>query len=191
MTDPFFEQAAKARNRYVAFYRRAIDNLRSAPNFAVELLVQPDVRNTPAPFCLTRLDAIHGRSGEPEIKRIADGFERGAMASFRLSDGLEIRQEDFSWEALRITFSIEAFEIQTLRDWLCKWLDADETREPDSWGLSGVVHDLAWSHKEPDTWCFDLDFGSAPISALQELLTLLSAAGIKGVTVSRHDLEDA
>jgi hypothetical protein len=191
MSDPFFEQAANARDRYISFYRRAIDNLKSAPNFAVELLVQPNGRNTAAPFCLTRLDAIHGSTGEPEIERIADGIERGAMDSFRLSDGLEIRQEDFSWEALRLTFSLKAFQIQTTGDWLRKWLDTDETREPDSWGLSGVVHDLAWSHKEPDAWCLDLDFGSAPLSALQELLTLLSAVGIERVTVSRHDLEDA
>src|SRR6185369_9582641 len=99
MMTPFFEQAAKARDRYVSFYRREIDILRSAPNFAVELLVQPDGRNTPAPFCLTRLDAIHGPIGKSEIKRIADGIERAPMATFRLPDGLEIRQENFSWEA--------------------------------------------------------------------------------------------
>jgi len=191
MTDPFFEQAANARDRYVSFYRRTIGNLRNAPNFAAELLVQPNGRNDPVPFCLMRLDAIHGDTGEPEIKRIADGIERVPMASFVLSDGLEIRQEDFSWEALRLTFSMEAFEVQTVSDWLRKWLDTDETREPDSWGLSGVVHDFAWSHAEPDTWRLDLDFGSAPMSALEELLTLLSAAGVRHVSVSRHDLKDA
>ncbi|MCQ3951379.1 MAG: hypothetical protein DPW14_16345 [Planctomycetes bacterium] len=191
MTEPFFQQAAKLRDRYVSFFRSAIDNLRSSPNFAVELLTQPNGRDTPEPFCLMRLDAIHGLIGKHEIQRIADSLESAPKASFRLSNGLEVRQDDFSWEALRLIFSLDGFEVQTLRDWLLKWLDPEETRKPDSWGLSGVVHDLAWSLTGPDIWCLDLDFGSAPISALEELLTQLSAVGVKRVTVARHDETEA
>jgi hypothetical protein len=191
MTDTFYEQAAIARNRYVSFYHRAIDKLKNAPSFAVELLVQPNGRSTPPPFCFSRMDVVHGSAGEPQIKRIADSVEREFQESFTLSDGLEIQQKSFSWEALRLTFSAEVFEIQTVGNWLRKWLDPDEIFEQDPWGLSGVVHDLAWSYNDPGVWCLNLDLGSAPISALEELFRLLSASGIKRIAVSRHDFEDA
>ncbi len=191
MTDPFLQRAAKLRDRYVSFYRQAIANLGSAPNLAVELLIRPNGRNTPEPFCLTRLDAIHGPVGKPNIDRFADSLECAPKESFMLSDGLEVHQEDFSWEACRFTFSLAEFDVRTLRDWLLKWLDPDETRRPDASGLSSVVHDLAWSQTEPDKWCLDLDFGSAPVSALEELLAQLSSAGVRCVTISRHDRNGA
>jgi hypothetical protein len=191
MTDTFYEQAAIARGRYVSFYRKAISEIKNTPNFAVELLVQPNGRSTPPPFCFSRMDIVHGSACEPQIKRIADSVEIEFEKSFCISGGLEIQQKNFSWEALRLSFSAEAFEIQTVGEWLRKWLDPDEICEQDRWGLSSVVHDLAWSYNEPDRWCIDLDLGSAPISALEELFRLLSASGIKQIAVSRHDFEDA
>jgi hypothetical protein len=189
MTDPFFEQAAVARERYVSFFRQTITQLGSAPNLAVELLVKPNGRDTPPPFCLMRIDAIYGSKENPEIQRIADHVDGQDQESFRLAGGLEILQNAFSWEALALDFSSAAFGVGRLRNWLDRWLDPDEIREPDTWGLSGVLHDVAWSCTENHSWQLHLDFGSAPIAALEELLTLLSDAGVKRITLSRHDLD--
>jgi hypothetical protein len=191
VTAPFLEQAAIARDRYLSFYRRAIEELQGAPHLAVELLLQPNARTTPAPFCLMRVDALLGGASAPEIQRIVDVITQAPLVSFRLPSGLEIRQQAFSWEALRVTFSAPRFQIEALGTWLQTWLDPDEVREPDSSGLSGVMHDLAWSQFEPNTWRLDLDLGSAPLAALEELLDLLSGAGVTSLTLSRHDLDDA
>ncbi|HSY41809.1 MAG TPA: hypothetical protein VLA79_19870, partial [Polyangia bacterium] len=63
-------------------------------------------------------------------------------------------------------------------------------READSAGLSGVVHDLAWA-TEDSTWQLDVDLGSAPVEALEDLLANISAAGVTSVELSRHDGGDA
>ena len=77
-----------------------------------------------------------------------------------------------------------------LEGWLRRWLDPDELRQSDDSGLSGVVHDLAWSPIEANAWQLDLDLGSAPLGALEELLQLLSGEAVTGLTLSRHDLDE-
>jgi hypothetical protein len=190
MTDQFYVQADAARERYVSFYRRAIEQMKGVPNLAVELLVQPSTRNTPRPFCLMRVDAIHGHVQNPTIQHIADSLESPTRLQFRLAGGMQVFQTGFCWEALTITFDADEFEVEVVREWLNRWLDPEETRKPDAWGLSSVVHDLAWS-REKSQWRLKLDFGSAPTEALKELLGLLWVAGIHGVTLSRDDLDDA
>jgi hypothetical protein len=183
MADPFFEQAASCRQRYLSFYRRSIEESKGEPAFAVELLVKPNGRTTPPPFCLMRVDIISGGSTAPEVRRIADAHDEMDSATYQLPNGIQIHQRGFSWEALRLTFSGPRFKIESLESWLTTWLDADEVREPDSSGLSGVVHDLAWT-VEADTWQLDVDLGSAPIEALEGLLADISAAGVTGIELS-------
>jgi hypothetical protein len=187
MTASFHEQAGRRREQYLSFYRHAIEGWRDEAHLAVELLIRPNGRTTPAPFCLVRLDAIFGDPGAPRIQRVADFAEPDNPATFELSSGLKIRQDGFSWEALRLRFTSLRFDVSLLRGWLDSWLDPGEVREPDSSGLSGVVHDLAWSKGEPDTWQLDVDLGSAPIAALEGLLEVLSTAGVTDVRVARHD----
>jgi hypothetical protein len=191
MADTFFEQAARLRHRYLSFYRRSIEELKTEPSFAVELLVRPNGRTTPAPFCLTRIDIISGESAAPQITRIADSLEEtSSNADFQLPSGLQLQQHAFSWEALRLRFSDPRFKIESLQGWLTGWLDVEEVREPDSSGLSGVVHDLAWTTNQ-GTWQLHVDLGSASIDALEELLSCIAAAGVTSVELSRHDTEDA
>lgn len=188
VTEPFFENAAVARDRYVAFFRRVIDqSMAVEPTIAVEILVQPNGRASPPPFCLIRVDVLLGGASAPRIQRVADEIGEELPRRHRLSSGLEVHQTGFSWEALRIVFSAEGFQIDFLRAWLQLWLDPGEVRRPDSSGLCGVVHELAWSYLELDRWQLDVDLGSAPLLALEELMDVLAGAGVRTVAVSRHD----
>lgn len=186
MNEPFLEQAATARDRYIAFLRRAIETWQTE---AVEVLVQLHGRETPSPFCLSRIDAILGTADAPRLQRACDGIAHDPECRFLLGSGIEVQQKSFSWEALQIEFSSREFTIEPLGPWLHRWLDPDETRSAGAVGLSGVVHDLAWSFTEPDVWGLTLDLGSAPIDALSELLDLLARVGVRRITLSRTDLE--
>jgi hypothetical protein len=188
VTESFFELAAFARDRYLRFYREVIEELKGDASLALEVLVQPDERTSPHPFCLTRVDALVGGPQAPRVQRVVDA-RCDDVINVTLASGLEVHQDAFSWEALRLAFSASTFRVETLEAWLRSWLDSDELREPDASGLSGVVHDLAWTQVE-DAWQLHLDLGSAPLAAFQELLGILSAAGVTRVDVSRHDLED-
>jgi hypothetical protein len=191
VVDTFFEQAARRRDRYLSFYRRSIEELKTEPSFGVELLVQPNGRTTPAPFCLMRIDIISGGPATPQIRRIADSVEEtSSSVTFQLPSGVQVQQRAFSWEALRLKFSGPRFKIESLQGWLTRWLDVEEVREPDSSGLSGVVHDLAWT-TDQGTWQLDVDLGSASIEALEDLLSGVATAGVTSIELSRHDLGGA
>jgi hypothetical protein len=151
VTEPFFEHAAIARAGYLSFYRRAVEELNAEPYLALEVLVRPNDRTSPVPFSLTRVDAILGGAEDPRPQRFAEALRSPHAEIFVLDSGLQVDQTSFSWEALRLHFTSEAFRIEILETWLRSWLDSDENREPDSSGLAGVVHDLAWSELEPNT----------------------------------------
>jgi hypothetical protein len=190
VTEPFFEHAATARAGYLSFYRRVVETLNAGPHVALEVLVKPNGRTSPVPFSLTRVDAILGSAEDPRPQRFADELGPSHVEAFVLDSGLQVDQTGFSWEALRLHFTSEAFRVEVLETWLRNWLDPDENREADSSGLAGVVHDLAWIELEPNRWQLDIDLGSAPLEALSELLGILHHVGVTRVAVSRHDADD-
>jgi hypothetical protein len=125
------------------------------------------------------------------MQRIADEFVMDPPSEFAFSRALHVVQDGFSWEALRLALSAPMFNVTLLGPWLQAWLDTAEIRQPDSFGLSGVVHDLAWAQVASSDWILDLDLGSAPLDALRALLDLVASTGARTVRVSRHDDEDA
>ena len=185
----FFAHAASARDRYVAFLQKAIVDLRANASAAVEVLVKPRGRTTPEPFCLCRVDALTGTAAAPRIERIADRLPAPEPLRDRLESGLDLTQESFSWECLRLLLEAKRFDIAMLGPWLRKWLDPDEERSARAEWLSGVVHDLSWDSVS-DAWVLTVDLGSAPLDALRELMNVIADAGAVAVTVSSGDAAD-
>jgi hypothetical protein len=188
MQSAFTQHAQDARDRYVAFYRSVLKQYASGPEFAAEILIKPNGRNTPEPFCLMRADVILGSAPDFRIKRCRDALQHTEPIAFVGPHGLHIEQRSFSWEALRLRFTSERFHVELLEHWLVRWLDPSKGRPPDSDGLAGVVHDLSWAQSDSREWELNIDFGSAPVAALEELLGCLSKCGVRDVTVSRHDI---
>ncbi len=185
----FFAHAASARERYVAFLQAAILRWRAESSVAVEVLVRPNGRTTEEPFCLCRVDAILGTASAPRIQRVADRLPTSEPLRDRLENGLELTQESFSWERLRLRFESHHFDVAMLGPWLRKWLDPDEERSAGAEGLSGVVHDLSWD-SIPGICVLIVDLGSAPLDALQELMNAISDAGAVAVAVSSGGAAD-
>jgi hypothetical protein len=172
----FMEMVAAARSSYLSHFRSSVERLSGKDGFVVELLMKPNGRTTPEPYCLMRVDVIYGTPSAPKIVRIAaDRLSPGSAPSF-LRNGLEVQVDGFSWESCMLEFASEKFSIELLRPWLIRWLDPNETRKPDSAGLCGVVHDLAWDCEQA-AWSLRIDLGTAPTTALAELLDVVRASG--------------
>jgi len=186
--EPAFESFAdKERTSYVDFFRESIAAMRAKPSFVTELLIQPNGRQTPAPFCLMRVDGIYGGPTAPKIVRFAAPDSRSPIRRDFVIDGLALRVEEFSWESLTIRFGSGSFQIESLRPWLDLWLDPHEHKSPDKDGLSGVVHDLAWTQRGDSTLELCVDLGSAPTQALREILAAIRHSGITECIMSRGD----
>ena len=73
-------------------------------------------------------------------------------------------------------------------DWCREWLDVDEAHPEDQFGLAGVVHSVIPVRPRrvklggPE-YDVSVDFGSAPITALTELLDLAFALGATEVVL--------
>jgi hypothetical protein len=131
-----------------------------------------------------------GSAAAPELKRIADRLPKPEPLHDRLGGKMDVAQDSFSWESLRLRFQSSRFDVALLGPWLHKWLDPGEDRSGDAEGLSGVVHGLSWDRKS-SAWDLHIDLGSAPIEALEELMGVIADAGTVSVHVSSGDAADA
>ncbi|MHC5059004.1 MAG: hypothetical protein ACYTKD_30485 [Planctomycetota bacterium] len=183
MRDEFLSLAEGARSEYLGHFRTSLAELSGTSDLTVELLVRPNGRTTPSPFCLMRVDAVHGGPAAPKILRFAGSAVSGAPAPLTCGGELEVQVDSICWESLAVEFEAEEFTIELLRPWLVKWLDPDETRKADDAGLSHVVHDLAWGSAGA-RWTLRVDLGSAQVAALAELLEAIRTAGAGACTIT-------
>ncbi|MGE0229578.1 MAG: hypothetical protein AB7U23_13830 [Dehalococcoidia bacterium] len=167
-----------------------LDQHAGGPQFAAEVLIRPNGNSNPEPFCLVRVDILLGSERDFRLEECRDRTRHAEPLAFSGPHGLHIEQESFSWEALRLRFTPQRFRVEQLGPWLDRWLDPGEVRPVDSHGLAGVVHGIAWEQSDPGGLQLDIDFGSAPVAALDELLGHIASAGVRKVTVSSSDPGD-
>jgi hypothetical protein len=187
MENDFLRHAQETRDRYVAYYRSVLAQHVGGPPFAAEVLIKPNGSANREPFCLVRVDVLLGSAPDFRIKQCRDTLRDSEPVAFVGPHGLHIEQESFSWEALRLRFTSQRFRVEQLEPWLNLWLDPGEVKAADSQGLAGVVHGIAWEQSDSGDWELKIDFGSAPVAALEDLLGHLSSAGVREITVSRYD----
>jgi hypothetical protein len=93
----------------------------------------------------------------------------------------------FAWDnaSLRVG-GIDAARVgSVLAPWFMHWFDPADSNHLNEEGLFGVVHFA--SDPRPDGGgmvAFELDLGSAPVAALQDLLSRLAAAGARDIRLA-------
>jgi len=180
----FYARLKLVRDIYVAALRMSVRKYRNATEptepIAVEIQCRPVDAPNPAPFSLARMDVLLGSSPKVRMIRVVDPFEppREARAHHVFS-GVRISEGGFGWEDFNISFSESSFEMESLRDWLDLWMDNAGRNARDDDGLLGVIHEINWHFKDPDSWHIRLDFGSAPLEAAVEFFAELARAGVR------------
>jgi hypothetical protein len=83
----------------------------------------------------------------------------------------------FVWN--NIEFRCQPSDIQAipLEQWCLKWLDRSESNPRDEDHFLGVIHTMSAPEIRDGRLCFSVDFGSAPVTAVNDLLELLSKLG--------------
>lgn len=175
-----------ARESYIKFLREEIEHLRREKKiYWAEILIQPDESVNPPPFCLIRADIMSGPASAPQIIRVADGYPSSVPVNrYKTSSGIEVKAGPISWESCSISFLAPGFRLELLEPWLVTWLDTNELKKEDEYGLSGVAHSIAWSSDDRGNWELIVDFGSAPTKAFDELLQMLASQGIRKCTLA-------
>ena len=90
----------------------------------------------------------------------------------------------WDWVKLEVRGIDNDTATQTLKEWYLYWFDINDNNEPTSEGLYGVVHFLSDPEITSTGLRVNLDLGSAPTSAFEDLLFRLSDANVAEVHVS-------
>jgi hypothetical protein len=183
------ERIVNEREQYVSDLRTHVCALReSEQRFAAELLIQPNGPENAPPFTLVRVDVIYGPASEPKIERLVSRSAAPIVVdTHKHSSGVEVTAGPLSWENTCFSFHCPGFHREALRSWLTNWLDVEEIRTEDEFGLSGVIHSMDATADSSGNWRVVIDFGSAPVAAFDELLSILSNHQIRHCTLTVPD----
>ncbi|KQV61882.1 hypothetical protein [Duganella sp. Root336D2] len=92
----------------------------------------------------------------------------------------------FVWDAvaLRVGGLVPEQVGAVLAPWFMDWFDPEDANRPNEEGLFGVVHFASDPRAEGALVAFELDLGSAPVPALEDLLARLAAAGARDIRLA-------
>lgn len=94
----------------------------------------------------------------------------------------------FSWNECRVQARVDDERWRVaLQTWLTTWLDPDDQNPVDMLGLSNVVHAVRDAIVVDGMLSFTVDFGSAPIECVGELIGALVQGGASFVAVGETE----
>jgi hypothetical protein len=178
------------RERYLTQFRRSISEVQEA---GMEAWVEPAYCDEDAALAREgelglplRLDLVGVADGEAQERVRVDS---DSMLSFEPIDfewrGLPTRLAPFHWDSchVRVTGVPKPADWSHLHDWFDHWFDSEDTRQPDSDGLCGVIHFLSDPKRKGAATVFEVDFGSAPVEAFEEFLDALRDSGATKIEI--------
>lgn len=143
---------------------------------ATEVLFALPANGSPEVFRLWRADLAAGvgpKAAEVNLERIP------SFAPFQAREhGLELTIEPLVWNGIEISMEPQTGVTPLLEAWARRWLDLDEVGPRD---LLGAIHSITPPEHGDGELSVSVDFGTAPIAALEELLVELARLGVRRV----------
>jgi hypothetical protein len=181
------------RHRYLTQFRRIISQVRRE---RMEAWVEPACRDEDGAL------AREGPLGLPmrlDLAAVADGEVKSAIRvdsdslltfepiDFEWSAQIPARLAPFYWDDchVQVTGIHHPADWSHLQSWFEKWFDAEDTHPLNSDGFSEVIHFLSDPKAEGAATIFQIDFGSAPVEAFEELLDALRCSGATKIQIGK------
>jgi hypothetical protein len=92
----------------------------------------------------------------------------------------------WDWVALEVHGIDEEIATRALKEWFLYWFDPDDNNGPTSEGLYGVVHFLSDPETTTNGLRVNIDLGSSPTTAFEDLLFRLSDENASAVHVGQQ-----
>lgn len=183
------EYLQHAHDTYLDRYRRVLHAKRQeGMDCTAEVWVDPKVPpgkpKLPHPLCI---DILVQRGEERTMEMVADPSGQGALI-----DTIQIGQVPATiysthWEDMAVWFRCAEPDWARLGPWQKKWMDVNRGRGDDDADFCQVVHYLGRPVAEGGGHQFEMDFGSAPPTALMELLQCFAEMGASEIELGRSD----
>jgi hypothetical protein len=164
------------------------------PGTTTELLLQlPGTDQLPERYRVWRIDWAW-RSPDRAVQLTEcnlEPLESTALIGTYSEDGLEIDLFPIVWNAIQFRLKTVRQDWNDYESWYDRWLDRDELRQPGRDHLSGVVHHASQPRFQNKRVEFQIDFGSAPMEAFEELIELIRKYRIASLQIGSFDFTTA
>ncbi len=150
-----------------------------------EVMLQLSDNGQPHVFRLYRVDMASGATTPPNLSEVnlPPIADTGAQ-EYVLSSGLTVELHPIHWNGVEFFVDRMSLDGQGLQTWCAKWLDIDEVGPLNEHGLLGAIHSATAPEAQSGGVTFSIDFGSAPVLAVEELFSVLRQLGATRVRVS-------
>jgi hypothetical protein len=178
------------RAHYLARYRKSITSYRTRfERSGVEVLLEMGGER-PLVYRYYRVDLASGSVQPPDLTEVNTDTHLHFEQFETQHGGLAVTLSPLVWNGVQLRIQPALASDARIVEWALKWIDPDERAEQDGDGLGAYVHNVTQPTLERDASAFSVDFGSAPVACVLELLETLRACGAEHVELhSRAMLE--
>ncbi|RQS31607.1 hypothetical protein DIE03_13025 [Burkholderia sp. Bp8992] len=157
------------------------------------VIVEPAYRQadgtlaTEGPLALPcRADTIAAEgeaAGQPEMIDSTTQLDFDPLEFDLETAAVSIRPFVWDWAEIEADGLDESAAADAFKTWFRAWFDVDDENDPAEDGLHGIVHYLSEPVRTEHGWRVNADLGSAPETAVEDLLFRLVDAGATRISV--------
>jgi hypothetical protein len=186
--DELLGLAAEIRQHYLRAFLASLAIYKASHSPSAPEVMFEHQRDAALPFKLYRADMASNVNGVPHLQDVNPSTHLGFEPfEARLHDVLACKVSPIVWNNVELDVNVQVPDAE-LEAWAMKWLDLDDRFVRDEDGLQGVIHSVTKSDSEGRRTEIAIDFGSAPVVALEELLLLAAKAGATQASIHSSNL---
>lgn len=171
---------AEYREHYITQYQQAVVEYREKyqPGGPEVLLEVGGRENLPPLFRLYRIDLASGAVDPPNLTDFnLNELPSGNTTTYKV-EGVDVELSPIAWNGVEITGPAFDPTNPAFKAWMTAWIDPDETKDSDEYGLGAYIHSVTYPEAiGDDKATFTVDFGSAGPDSFIELVGVLSGFG--------------
>lgn len=157
---------------------------------ARELLISYNSENSGIWLNMSRMDYIQKIDEDYSITELSpETYINHQPIEYHMGE-MYIELHPFFWHSCSFDIHPDLNSLQSVEQWLTKWLDEEGILENDETGLSNAIHSASTPENIERGFTFTIDFGTASLESFLELLVVLQASGVERLTIHSKELID-
>jgi hypothetical protein len=181
--------AAAVRERYLEALLESLATFMDENDPAMPEAMFELQRDDALPFRLYRADMATVLDGTPKALDTTPATQiRFDPFGIDLGGGVTVAVSPFLWSELAVQTNV-VLPAEPVEQWALRWLDLEGAFSEDEHGLKGVIHAVTRDDGTDGGTLLTVDFGSAPVDALAELMEIALASGASHVSVRSEALQ--
>jgi hypothetical protein len=181
--------AAQVREHYIKALLASFAEFKIAYSpSALEVMFELQ-RQKSLPYRLYRADMAANVNGEAKLQEVNPSTHLSfEPLKLDTGSGLVAAVHPVVWNDVGIKTDVR-FPDSEIEAWAMQWLDMDDHHDQDENELQGVIHSISRDDTGDEGTELTIDFGSAPVEALNDLISVLRKSGVSYITIHSGSLQ--